>query len=490
MQILHVQPKAQKKSRCPKAEALIYFPSGSVNRHANSAKERNRMIQQTKSQSNSNIYCFTAAKPLSNTAIKRHNRPAAFNQAAKVSQPWTVRQTAADFSKRLRGLFTSAIALHCLFHGRQGQGGFMPAGTNCQYCEPCLLSAAFAFHSVKNGCIDQLEKAHSMQIQAPNPPVQTGSYLFSILKQTHLPNVQNLHLHHGKNAPNICAAAFNQAVSREKLDTKWQTAAFSHELRGFLTSAIALHCLFHGRQGQGKHNMLAGFTLPVSHPLPHVCRPFCREKRKAVLKNQSEKACSMQTQSLFAPIAAKHSSIKQILNHQAVKNHLPNTETTRQNCAVAFNQAASRRKLLQTGKPAVSFAIDAIAAIFTLAHPLKSFRFMAGKGKARLYAAATVWQFPTPYPLLATPNRRKLGAALSANRKAFIMQTATSLHTIQIQTPMHTVHAVANYAQGKLAIWRKAQYGAIYSEFPAHEVSSLKAAKAIIQSIYFHERVI
>lgn len=198
----------------------------------------------------------------------------------------------------------------------------------------------------------------------------------------------------------------------------------------------------------------------------------------------------MQTQSLFAPIAAKHSSIKQILNHQAVKNHLPNTETTRQNCAVAFNQAASRRKLLQTGKPAVSFAIDAIAAIFTLAHPLKSFRFMAGKGKARLYAAATVWQFPTPYPLLATPNRRKLGAALSANRKAFIMQTATSLHTIQIQTPMHTVHAVANYAQGKLAIWRKAQYGAIYSEFPAHEASSLKAAKAIIQSIYFHERVI
>ena len=39
----------------------------------------------------------------------------------------------------------SSTPIACLSNGRQGQGGFMPAGSFCRYCEPCPLSAAHAF---------------------------------------------------------------------------------------------------------------------------------------------------------------------------------------------------------------------------------------------------------------------------------------------------------------------------------------------------------
>ena len=65
-------------------------------------------------------------------------------------------------------------------------------------------------------------------------------------------------------------------------------------------------------------------------------------------------------------------------------------------CRVAFNQAISREKLfLQQGKQAALFAIHANAAIFTLAYPLVLPFSMVSKGKARLYAAVTCWQFLT-----------------------------------------------------------------------------------------------
>ena len=88
-----------------------------------------------------------------------------------------------------------------------------------------------------------------------------------------------------------------------------------------------------------------------------------------------------------------------------------------------FNQAASRRKLLQPGRQAVSFAHRAKAVFFTLASPLHGLFPMVNRGKARLVAAATGWQFPTPCPLFATPNRRKFWAALNRPERGFTMQT-------------------------------------------------------------------
>ncbi|XXQ68135.1 hypothetical protein ACKLNO_11135 [Neisseriaceae bacterium B1] len=70
------------------------------------------------------------------------------------------------------------------------------------------------------------------------------------------------------------------------------------------------------------------------------------------------------------------------------------------------------------------------------------------------------------------------------------MQNANSIHTISVQTPFGGIHAVANYANGKLAIWKRSEKGALFSEYPAREVSSLKQAKAQIQAIYFNEKVI
>ena len=88
-----------------------------------------------------------------------------------------------------------------------------------------------------------------------------------------------------------------------------------------------------------------------------------------------------------------------------------------------FNQAASREKLLQTGRQAVSFAHRAKAVFFTPASPLHGLFPMVNRGKARLVAAATVWQFLTPCPLFATPNREKFWAALNQTEKGFTMQT-------------------------------------------------------------------
>ena len=76
----------------------------------------------------------------------------------------------------------------------------------------------------------------------------------------------------------------------------------------------------------------------------------------------------------------------------------------------AFNQADRCGNLLQVGKQPLSFAIHAKTAFFTLAIPLHCLSSMANKGKARFIATATTWQFLTPYPLFATPNREKFWA--------------------------------------------------------------------------------
>lgn len=88
-----------------------------------------------------------------------------------------------------------------------------------------------------------------------------------------------------------------------------------------------------------------------------------------------------------------------------------------------FNQAASREKLLQLGRQAVSFAHRAKAVFFTPASPLHGLFPMVNRGKARLVAAATNWQFLTPCPLFATPNREKFWAALNRLERGFTMQT-------------------------------------------------------------------
>ena len=88
-----------------------------------------------------------------------------------------------------------------------------------------------------------------------------------------------------------------------------------------------------------------------------------------------------------------------------------------------FNQAASREKLLKPGRQAVSFAHRAKAVFFTPAFPLHGLFPMVNRGKARLVAAATGWQFLTPCPLFATPNREKFWAALNRPEKGFTMQT-------------------------------------------------------------------
>lgn len=80
-------------------------------------------------------------------------------------------------------------------------------------------------------------------------------------------------------------------------------------------------------------------------------------------------------------------------------------------CAVAVNPATSREKLNKYGKQAVPFAHRAKAVFFTLAFSLYCLFSMVSKGKARFIAAASYWQFLTPCPLLATPNREKLAAA-------------------------------------------------------------------------------
>lgn len=94
-------------------------------------------------------------------------------------------------------------------------------------------------------------------------------------------------------------------------------------------------------------------------------------------------------------------------------NHYPRLSNTAQQHTLriaAFNQADSREKLLQVGKQPLSFAIHAKTAFFTLAIPLHCLSSMANKGKARFIVAATTWQFLTPYPLFATPNREKFWA--------------------------------------------------------------------------------
>ena len=88
-----------------------------------------------------------------------------------------------------------------------------------------------------------------------------------------------------------------------------------------------------------------------------------------------------------------------------------------------FNQAASREKLLQLGRQAVSFAHRAKTVFFTPAFPLHGLFPMVNRGKARLVAAATNWQFLTPCPLFATPNREKFWAALNRLERGFTMQT-------------------------------------------------------------------
>lgn len=120
---------------------------------------------------------------------------------------------------------------------------------------------------------------------------------------------------------------------------------------------------------------------------------------------------------------------------------MPNPQNQRKICATALHQAVSRGKLLQTGKQAALFAIRANAAIFTLAYPLP-YLSLVNKGKARFIAAATVWQFSTPYPLFAALIVVESDSAVKKpNRKAFTMQNANSIHTIQIQTKRQSIQA-------------------------------------------------
>ena len=81
-------------------------------------------------------------------------------------------------------------------------------------------------------------------------------------------------------------ACFNKPPSREKLAQNGRQAAFNSLLSGnFYSVCISPSFTFHGRQGQGSA-MPSWFVLPVSHPLPFVCRPPCENGKRQRSQNE------------------------------------------------------------------------------------------------------------------------------------------------------------------------------------------------------------
>ena len=81
-------------------------------------------------------------------------------------------------------------------------------------------------------------------------------------------------------------ACFNKPPSREKLAQNGRQAAFNSLLSGnFYSVCISPSFTFHGRQGQGSA-MPSWFVLPVSHPLPFVCRPPCENEKRQRSQNE------------------------------------------------------------------------------------------------------------------------------------------------------------------------------------------------------------
>ena len=150
-----------------------------------------------------------------------------------------------------------------------------------------------------------------------------------------------------------------------------------------------------------------------------------------------------------------------------------------------FNQAASREKLLQLGRQAVSFAHRAKAVFFTPAFPLHGLFPMVNRGKARLVAAATGWQFLTPCPLFATPNREKFWVASNRPERGFTMQTqaARSGFLSWQQDTLPEIHDLIQ--QIKRAKGYQAARAAVVSAYEAdsaaygHIVAAIRAQIAI-----------
>ena len=153
--------------------------------------------------------------------------------------------------------------------------------------------------------------------------------------------------------------------------------------------------------------------------------------------------------------------------------------------SAVFNQTASREKLLKPGRQAVSFAHRAKAVFFTPAFPLHGLFPMVNRGKARLVAAATGWQFLTPCPLFATPNREKFWAALNRPEKGFTMQTqaARSGFLSWQQDTLPEIHDLIK--QIKRAKGYQAARAAVVSAYEAdsaaygHIVAAIRAQIAI-----------
>lgn len=72
-----------------------------------------------------------------------HTALACFNQPPRFAVLQTNGRHAATQAAFVSSASSTPIA--CLSNGRQGQGGYMPAGFVGRYCEPCPLSAAHAF---------------------------------------------------------------------------------------------------------------------------------------------------------------------------------------------------------------------------------------------------------------------------------------------------------------------------------------------------------
>lgn len=64
------------------------------------------------------------------------------------------------------------------------------------------------------------------------------------------------------------------------------------------------------------------------------------------------------------------------------------------------------------------------------------------------------------------------------------------MKTISIITPRGQRIPVANWQAGKLAFWRKAEGGAVFTELPAQSCKSVKQAAARIGKVYRAEAVV
>ena len=74
-------------------------------------------------------------------------------------------------------------------------------------------------------------------------------------------------------------ACFNKPPSREKLAQNGRPAAFNSLLSGVFSSAYPLVLPF--MVGRGKVGLMpCWFDMPVSHPLPFVCRPPCENGKR------------------------------------------------------------------------------------------------------------------------------------------------------------------------------------------------------------------